>query len=119
MKVWIATMAAFVSHSLLAAAGQTGHVQSNHLDETAPSGWRAARYPRPDTDELELDLSLSELVDLEKRLSPSPPRIPSHDLVYLRSDPLLAEPGWMPFEGVLVGPGISLGLGFPIQPLGQ
>ncbi len=78
-----------------------------------------ARYPHPDADELKLDLSLSEAVDLEKKLSPPPPRIPAYDLWHLETAPLIAEPGWMPIEGVLVGPGISFGLGFPIRPLGE
>ncbi len=135
MKVWIATMAAFASHLHLAAMDQTtAQIQElrqeiaeapgspalaafNPPSEPAAGGWRT-RYPRPDPDELELDLSISELVDLEKKLSPAPPRIPTYDLLRLETEPLIAQPGWIPTEGVLVGPGISFGLGFPIQFLG-
>ncbi len=61
----------------------------------------------------------SALTELDQSLSPEVPNLPAYDLWHLQEPPLLAEPGWMPIEGTLVGPGISFGIGFPIHYLGQ
>jgi hypothetical protein len=57
--------------------------------------------------------------ELDEALGPEVPNLPAYDLWHLEVPPLLAEPGWMPIEGTLVGPGISFGIGFPIHYLGQ
>jgi hypothetical protein len=57
--------------------------------------------------------------ELNEALGPEVPNLPAYDLWHLEVPPLLAEPGWMPIEGTLVGPGISFGLGFPIRYLGE
>lgn len=54
-------------------------------------------------------------LELQESLSPKVPSLPAYDLWQLKTAPLLAEPGWMPIEGVLVGPGISFGVGFPVR----
>ena len=61
----------------------------------------------------------SALTELDGSLGPEVPNLPAYDLSHLQEPPLLAEPGWMPIEGTLVGPGISFGLGFPIHYLGE
>jgi len=58
-------------------------------------------------------------LELQGGLSPEVPNLPAYDLWQLQAAPLLAEPGWMPIEGVLVGPGISFGVGFPVRFLGE
>jgi hypothetical protein len=61
----------------------------------------------------------SAATEVEASLGPEVSSLPANDLWHLENPPLLADPGWMPIEGTLVGPGISFGLGFPIHYLGE
>jgi hypothetical protein len=59
------------------------------------------------------------LTDLDENFSPEVTSLPAYDLWHLKSRPLLADPGWVPTEGTLIGPGISFGIGFPVRYLGD
>jgi|GEM_PF-5110271 len=134
MKVWIATLATFISYSQVASADpacEQVHVLVPIASYSDSPVLEASTHPsevfeadRPthqhswDPGVTPLTQSPSVLTNVDENRKPGASYVPTNDFLQPEERPLLVYPDWVPTEGTFIGPGISFGIGFPIGFIG-